>query len=432
MPPCLHCDQSPGAHRAERGSGARHGAPGNLRLAVVTTHPIQYQCPLWKLLAACPEIGGFKVFFASDYSTQGYRDAGFGRRVKWSQSSLDGFDHEFFGHAVIDSPTYLGRRAMIAALERFGPDVCLLNAYLPLMYLRSVAACNRARIPVVLRAETTDRDQRRSPARAAVRDFALRRVYSRISAFASIGMNSRDHYLRLGVPPSRIHFSPYCIDTDAFESWRLASARGRLRSQLGVPAEALVFLFSGKLIPKKDPLIILDALRGIGALSGRPVHAWFLGDGELRHEIERRGAQWMGSRSRVLGFRPQESLADVYADSDVLVLPSLVRETWGLVVNEALSFGIPCVVSDRVGCARDLIQPGSTGRVFVAGDVTGLRAALEEIGAAVAGSAPALAAACRARILTYSSHAAVDGIMRCVRAVAGGGTRLPAGGGEGR
>jgi glycosyltransferase involved in cell wall biosynthesis len=58
------------------------------------------------------------------------------------------------------------------------------------------------------------------------------------------------------------------------------------------------------------------------------------------------------------------------------VLPS-DYEPWGLVVNEAMASGTPVLASDRVGSARDLIEPGQNGWIFPAGDVAALAATLQ-------------------------------------------------------
>ena len=67
--------------------------------------------------------------------------------------------------------------------------------------------------------------------------------------------------------------------------------------------------------------------------------------------------RWPGNP---FGFQQQEKLKDVYTVADMLVLPSLFTETWGLVMNEAMQLGVPCIVSDRVGCDPDMIRPGDT------------------------------------------------------------------------
>ena len=65
-----------------------------VKLAVLTSHPIQYQAPLFREIAKQPDID-LKVFFLSDFSIRDYKDAGFGRTIKWDVPLLDGYDHEF-------------------------------------------------------------------------------------------------------------------------------------------------------------------------------------------------------------------------------------------------------------------------------------------------------------------------------------------------
>jgi glycosyltransferase involved in cell wall biosynthesis len=77
----------------------------------------------------------------------------------------------------------------------------------------------------------------------------------------------------------------------------------------------------------------------------------------------------------LLGFRNQAELPRLYAMADVFVLPS-EDEPWGLVINEAMSSGLPIVASERVGAAADLIQPGSNGFRFPPGDIPALAQAL--------------------------------------------------------
>ena len=396
------------------------GPDAGLALAVVATHPVQYQCPVWRLLAQSPDIKRLKVFFDSDFSVRGYQDVGFGSHVRWGADLLDGYSHESFGYGNSAVWYHLGSRAMVSALVGFRPDACLVNAYLPLTYLRTIAACRRRRIPVVLRAEATDADRSRSSVVSRVRDAALRMLYGHVSAFAAIGHNAKDHYLRLGVDPARIVSSPYCVDSPRFAAQARVARRGTERSRHGTPSDAFVVLFPGKLIPKKDPISLIRALQGIPVIDGRPIHVWFLGDGELRLQVEAAAASAMPGRFRVLGFRPQEELGAVYADSDVVVLPSVERETWGLVVNEALTFGVPCVVSDRVGCAPDLVVHGVTGTVFAHGDPSGLRDSVLQVASWLRSDREAVSRSCRERVARYSVDAAAVGIVKAAKIAVSG------------
>jgi glycosyltransferase involved in cell wall biosynthesis len=81
------------------------------------------------------------------------------------------------------------------------------------------------------------------------------------------------------------------------------------------------------------------------------------------------------------GFLNQSRMASAYVAADALVLPSDGGETWGLVVNEAMACGLPCFVSDRVGCGPDMILPGETGAVFPLGDCEALARLLTQFAA---------------------------------------------------
>jgi glycosyltransferase involved in cell wall biosynthesis len=105
----------------------------------------------------------------------------------------------------------------------------------------------------------------------------------------------------------------------------------------------------------------------------------FVGDGLLRGELERYAADRGLTKVRFPGFKNQLELSAYYAMADVFVLPSGMGETWGLVVNEAMCFGLPVVVSDMVGCGADLVNHGENGFVFPLGDSERLAKYLSEV-----------------------------------------------------
>jgi glycosyltransferase involved in cell wall biosynthesis len=103
----------------------------------------------------------------------------------------------------------------------------------------------------------------------------------------------------------------------------------------------------------------------------------FVGDGPLRGGLEAQAGAMKGTDVRFLGFKNQSELPAFYDLCDVFVLPS-VHEPWGLVVNEAMNAGKPMIVSDRVGAAPDLVQPGVNGWIFPHGNVTALADCLKQ------------------------------------------------------
>ena len=114
------------------------------------------------------------------------------------------------------------------------------------------------------------------------------------------------------------------------------------------------------------------------------------------------------------GFRNQKELSPFFHAADMLALPSRRLETWGLVVNEALQHGLPCIVSDAVGCGPDLVIPGLTGEVFTTGSVDSLQTAILKLSGLV--GHPATRLACREKIAGYSVEKAAAGIARAYEA----------------
>jgi glycosyltransferase involved in cell wall biosynthesis len=389
--------------------------PSIRRLAILATHPVQYQCPLWATLAQTSGLR-VKVFFGSDFSIKGYQDQEFSTGVAWNESILRGFDHVFLGDAQWRPVTFRASRSIYSALANFGATDLLLNAYLPVFYWQGLrwAGYNQARVH--FRGDTTDVDRDRNRVVRVVRDLILSRFYSRVDTFCAVGHHSRAHYLSRGIDPRRVYDSPFSVNTDAFEQlYQLHRGRRRqLRSNWNLADSDLVLIFSGKLIPKKDPLTLIEAVAGLPFVGGRVIKVLVAGDGPLRDVCQKKAREKCTGRVTFLGFTSQDDLAAVYIAGDVLVLPSIRSETWGLVVNEALQFGIPCVVSDRVGCIDDLVGPGKTGESFRHGDVDALRAAIVRLAGWLNGRRDDVAACCREVASRYTLDASAAGITRAV------------------
>jgi glycosyltransferase involved in cell wall biosynthesis len=141
----------------------------------------------------------------------------------------------------------------------------------------------------------------------------------------------------------------------------------------------------------------------------------FLGSGDLRDELEHLAQQPPIVKAVMLGFQNQTHLSQYYHAADLLVLPSRHSETWGLVVNEGLHHGVPCVVSDEVGCAPDLARPGLTGEVFSVNSVSSLASALERALPLV--RRLDIRERCRTLVSEYSVQQAASGIARAYRDV---------------
>jgi glycosyltransferase involved in cell wall biosynthesis len=150
-----------------------------------------------------------------------------------------------------------------------------------------------------------------------------------------------------------------------------------LRKRLGIDSGTAVILFAGKLVPFKRPLDIVGAAAQLKIVR-KKIAILVAGAGPLECEMAS-AAQEAGVAFHALGFCNQSEMPAVYAASDILVLPSDGRETWGLVANEALSCGRPIVLADTVGAAPDLAVDKTVGRIFPVGDVAELANAISDV-----------------------------------------------------
>ncbi len=174
---------------------------------------------------------------------------------------------------------------------------------------------------------------------------------------------------------------PYAVDNGFFQTAvaRAAPERAILRARLGLVPDRPVILFAAKLIERKRPLDLLEAYATVGREpAARAPYLLFAGDGALKAQLEAGIARRGLTDARLLGFQSQAQLAALYDLADVLVLPS-ERESWGLVINEAMNAGCAIIANDRVGAAADLVRGGDNGFVYPCGDVAALAVSLRAV-----------------------------------------------------
>jgi len=189
-----------------------------------------------------------------------------------------------------------------------------------------------------------------------------------------VGSWNRDYWVDHGASKDRIFTALFCVDNRYFErqAEMLAENARDLRASWGATEEDVVFLFCAKLTAVKAPELLLRAFASLG--EGKSVLV-FVGSGPLEEELRTMAYDLGVRRIHFGGFVNQSRLAAYYKAADVLVLPSR-HEPWGLVVNEAMACGLPCIVSDVVGAGADLIAGKDTGMVFARDAVASLKNAM--------------------------------------------------------
>jgi glycosyltransferase involved in cell wall biosynthesis len=384
------------------------------RLAVVASHPIQYQAPLFRALAARPEID-LTVLFCCDWGLKSYDDKGFGRELKWDVPLLDGYRSEFLPNvSPKPSPSRfwgLINPGVVRRLRAGGFDALWVHGWAKFTDWLAMLTAFASGVPVLLRGETTLLP--RLPAwKAMAKRAILTQLFHRVSAFLAIGRYNAEFYRAYGVPKEKIFHVPYTVDNDFFlaQAERYLPEKIALKRMVGIPDDLPVILFCGKLTAVKRPM---DLLKAFGEVSRtRRAGLIYVGDGPLRPQLEAYAREQHLQDVYFMGFQNQTKLPRFYAVADVFVLPSGF-EPWGLVVNEAMCFGLPVIVSDQVGAGGDLVQNGVNGFTYSVGEVAILA---EQVAVLLTETTLAgkMGQGSHELITRWSQREAVQGILACL------------------
>ena len=383
--------------------------------AYVITHPIQYYTPVLQHMAKTAP-GQVEVLYCSGELESSHSEAGFGVPFRWDVPLLEGYPHRFLDNVAsrpststlggLDNPE-LSR--MIASRTY---SAVVVNGWHFKTAWRAIFACWAHQIPILIRSDSHLRGG------GNLRKWGKYPLYCsfipRLDGCLAAGSWSRDYFEKYGASDDHIFKIPHSVDNRRFEQEmiRLRPQREQLRQQWGIPGDATVFLFAGKFIPVKRPFDFVSAVSKCAA--SRPaVVGLMAGDGPLREQCEEQ-ARSAGAPVRFTGFLNQSRIAEAYAAADVIVVPS-ETETWGLVVNEAMASGLPCIVSDAVGCGPDVIDPGVTGDIHPMGDVDALSALMVQY--ADSGRLTAMGRNAKRKIESYSVEAAADTLLNAVDTV---------------
>jgi glycosyltransferase involved in cell wall biosynthesis len=388
------------------------------RIAYLVSHPIQYQAPLLRRLAAHPDVM-LQVYFMDDQGARVYEDPEFGVPVQWDVPLLEGYAWQLLhNRSPWRAADHVGRfihPEIVRVLRRGRFDALIVHGYAHVTEWLAFLAARLCGTPLLLRGESILLGRPatwRGRIKRGVRAALLRRVQGALA----IGALNREFYRAHGVAEHRIFFTPYAVDNDRFmtDAERLRPRRNELRVQLGWPGEIPVILVAGKLIPRKRPMDVLDAYAQV--VREAPSALVFLGEGSERARLETAAAGRGLPHVYVTGFVNQREISWYYAASDLIVLASS-HEPWGLTLNEGMCFGLPVVASTMVGAAADLVHPRDNGFVYPVGDINALAGALRAI-LSDPSRRMRMGARSRELVADYSYDADVRGILDALRAVA--------------
>lgn len=250
-----------------------------------------------------------------------------------------------------DLPGLQLKRQLASVLEQVKPRVVVTVGWADRAYLQLLLLAHQQNIPLVLISDSRSCDQ----PRLRIKEFVKAQILRGYSAAVVAGTQSGNYLHQLGFNRQGL-FRPWdVVDNNLFS--RLA----KQYSSSGMSNRP--FLCVGRFIAEKNHQLLLQAYSIYQNQGGRRA-LLLVGSGPLLNSLELQRQELFDPGSvSIIPFEQLKDLTKRYANSFALILASF-KDTWGLVVNEAMSAGLPVIVSNACGCVDDLVIDQKTGLVF--------------------------------------------------------------------
>lgn len=337
------------------------------KLAIITTHPIQYQIPLFKKL----QKRNIKtnVFFASKHGLGSVtKDHEFKIRLKWDlgKDMLKGYQSYFPKKQKFNINDFrLSFNNIEKKLSENKYDALLLLGWNNLHYLKAFWFANKYNIKIIIRAETNLKSKI-SFSKKIIKYFLLKYFFSKIDFFLSIGKLNKQFYIFHKVNKKKIFKAPYSVDNKFFIN---KNKKSNFLKKINLNKKKII-LFVGKFIPRKRPIDFIKLAKIFE--SENSLHFIMIGNGEMYNECQNYLSNLNIKNLDIKGFVNQKELIDYYNISELLIITSSY-ETWGLTINEAFNCGLPVICTKECGASHDLIKNNFTGLTFNSGDIKELQ-----------------------------------------------------------
>jgi glycosyltransferase involved in cell wall biosynthesis len=341
------------------------------KLAIITTHPIQYYAPVFSLLSRRQQIH-IRVFYTWSQAAISKHDPGFNKNIAWDIPLLDGYEYEWVNNTSPDPGSHhfngIINPGLTDRVNAYRPDAVLVIGWAYKSHLKAMRYFKN-KVPVLFRGDSTLLAEKGNLA-SLFKAIFLRWVYRHADYAFYNGINNRAYFIKYGLETRQLIFAPHAVDNTRFAASRKEEALA-FRESLNAASD-MIILFTGKLEEQKDPFLLLDAFI---ALNKPNTHLLFAGTGVLENDLKAKAEP--NKNIHFAGFQNQAALPVIYQACDLFCLPSK-GETWGLVVNEAMAAGKAVLISDQCGCAADLVHEGN-GAIFKSGSHEQLLSCLEKL-----------------------------------------------------
>ncbi|WP_299517059.1 glycosyltransferase family 4 protein [Mucilaginibacter sp.] len=305
-----------------------------------------------------------KVFYTwGDESVSKY-DPGFNKNISWDIDLLTGYNYQWLINTAVNPGSHHFRGIVnpdiINHIQNWQPDTLLVYGWAYSSHL-TVIRYFKGKIPILFRGDSTLLDER-PEFKNLLRYVYLKWIYKHIDYAMYTGSNNRAYFKKYGLQENQLIFAPHAVDNERFAIPQKKEII-QFKQKLNINSDNILILFAGKFEEKKDPLLLLQAFINLEAAN---THLLFVGNGSLELALKQQAVKY--PNIHFMDFQNQSYMPVIYQACDIFCLPSKgPGESWGLAVNEAMICGKAILVSNKTGCAIDLVKNNISGYIHMAG-----------------------------------------------------------------
>ncbi len=328
------------------------------KIAIITSHPIQYNAPLFEVLAKDSRID-IKVFYTwgTDVLHEKY-DPHFQKNITWDIPLLDGYNYEFIKNTSKKPGSHyfngIINPNLNQEIEKWGAEIVWVWGWAFKSHLKALRHFHGKK-EIWFRGDSTLLNESNGfSIKKLFRRIFLKWVYNKVDKAFYVGSHNKDYFSKHGLNEDQLIFAPHAIDLVRFSdaSGDFLNQANQMRNHLGISKNEHLLVFVGKFEPNKN---LIDL---VNQFNNSSIKLLLVGNGP--EEIKLR--EIAKENIYFLPFQNQSMMPVIYRIGDALILNSK-SETWGLVINEALACGVPVIASDMCGGSIDLINQ-ENGIVF--------------------------------------------------------------------
>ncbi len=232
------------------------------------------------------------------------------------------------------------------------PDVIVSIGWADRTYQRLLIYANSKKIPCMIVSDSIIKKEK-NKSRFFLKEILKKFILKGYSSAFVAGRKSKEYLIRLGFKEENIFYPWDVVDNSFFEKLTSKSKKSQYK----------YFLCVSRLLERKNLFNLIKSFSNYQKEGG----IWrlkIIGSGDLYFRLKKYAENMTNHENiEIINWLQISDLVDYYKNASAFILPSYF-DNWGLVVNEAISSGLPCIVSQNCGCAVDLIKNNETGFVF--------------------------------------------------------------------